>query len=150
MSSDYCFGMMYLAPKIETMYIEDTKTLRQVKQEFQDKFKWLKLEFYSKEHEPGQGSAQVNKLDEELTIGEVRSVHSEGELNIHGNLKVSSLEEQFKTLYGLNVQVFRRSGEIWLQTTSTDDWSLQDQNERGEDASGGNAPTPEATTYEVD
>ena len=37
----------------------------------------------------------------------------------------------FKEIYDLNVQVFRRSGNIWLQTTATDHLSLSAQNEKG-------------------
>lgn len=132
------------------MFIADEKTLRQVKQEFQEKFRWLKLEFYSRAHEPGQGSLEKHHLDDSLTVGEARSVTAEGEMSIHGNLKVSSLEQEFQDRYGLNVQVFRRSGEVWLQTTSTDSWTLNDQNEKGAEASGSSERPPAIETYEVD
>jgi hypothetical protein len=129
------------------MFISDSKTIREVKNEFHDKFPWLKIEFYSKSHGAGEGSPESLHLDDELTIAQVRSVHSEGELSIHGNLKVSSLEESFRDDYGLNVQVFRRSGELWLQTTSTDDWTLSEQNDKGA-SSGSSGGVVES--YEVD
>ena len=113
------------------MFITDNKSLRQVKNEFQEKFPFLKLEFYDHAHHEGEGSPEKYHLDETMTIGGVRKVHNEGELSIHGNLKVSTLESQFAEIFGLNVQVFRRSGELWLQTTSTDEWTLADQNEKG-------------------
>ncbi|MBP6185693.1 MAG: hypothetical protein KA479_12190 [Saprospiraceae bacterium] len=131
----------------DIMYITDDKSLRQVKLEFQDKFPWLKLEFYNNSHEVGKASSEDDHLDDDKTIGEVRKVHTEGELSIHGNLKVASLEEEFKDGYGLNVQVFRRSGEIWLQTTSTDDWTLTEQNDKGAN-SGSTGGVVES--YEVD
>jgi hypothetical protein len=132
------------------MFISDQKTLRQVKQEFQEKFRWLKLEFYSQSHKPGEGSTADAHLDESLTVGEVREIQTEGEMSVHGNLKVSSLEQAFREQYGLNVQVFRRSGEIWLQTTSTDDWTLNEQNQKGEDASGTSGRAASVVDYEVD
>lgn len=132
------------------MFISDEKTLRQVKQEFQEKFRWLKLEFYNQSHKPGEGSAVEAHLDDGLTIGEVREIQTEGELSIHGNLKVSSLEQSLREQYGLNVQVFRRSGEVWLQTTSTDDWTLNEQNQKGEEASGTSGRTASVADYEVD
>jgi len=132
------------------MFISDEKTLRQVKQEFQEKFRWLKLEFYTRAHEPGQGSLEKDHLDDSLTVGDARSVTAEGEMSIHGNLKVSSLEQEFRDRYGLNVQVFRRSGEVWLQTTSTDEWTLSEQNEKGADASGQAGEAAVIDTYEVD
>jgi hypothetical protein len=132
------------------MFISNEKTLRQVKQEFQEKFLWLKLEFYARGHEPGEGSFERDHLDDTLTVGDARSITAEGEMSIHGNLKVSSLEQEFQDRYGLNVQVFRRSGEVWLQTTSTDEWTLAEQNEKGAEASGQAGQAVVVDTYEVD
>jgi hypothetical protein len=36
---------------------------------------------------------------------------------------------------GLYVQVFRKSGKVWLETTATDNWSLYKQNEEGQELS---------------
>lgn len=132
------------------MFISNEKTLRQVKLEFQEKFRWLKLEFYSKAHEAGEGSSAQTHLDDSLTIGQVRSLHSEGELNVHGNMKVSTLESELAARYGLHAQVFRRSGEVWLQTTSTDDWTLSEQNDKGGETSGIAGQATVVDTYEVD
>jgi len=50
-------------------------------------------------------------------------------------MKVSELEKIFLEDYGLNVQVFRNSGRVWLETTMTDDWTLAEQNRQGEELS---------------
>jgi hypothetical protein len=109
------------------MLIQDEKKLRKIQQEFREKFPFLKIEFY----EPNGHKAERKPLDPESTIGEVRTVHTEGDISIHGNVKVKTLEETFAKNYGLHVQVFRLSGNLWLQTTSTDDWSLHEQNRKG-------------------
>jgi hypothetical protein len=49
---------------------------------------------------------------------------------------VVELECLFEDQFGLFVQVFRRSGNLWLETTVTDSWSLQKQNEQGKELSG--------------
>ncbi|MCB9282875.1 MAG: hypothetical protein H6563_02280 [Lewinellaceae bacterium] len=87
----------------------------------------MKIEFYSSNGTPDARK----KLDTGKTIGEVRTVHQEGQLSIHGNVKVRSLESSFLENFGLNVQVFRLSGNLWLQTTSTDEWTLHEQNRKG-------------------
>ena len=46
-------GKFYLSFKLMIMYITDTKTLREVKMEFQDKFPFLKIEFYRGTHAEG-------------------------------------------------------------------------------------------------
>jgi len=47
-------------------------------------------------------------------------------------MTVAEMEERFRDIYGLGVQVFRKSGTIWLETTVTDGWTLEDQNKQGE------------------
>ncbi|OWY22791.1 hypothetical protein C7N43_02560 [Sphingobacteriales bacterium UPWRP_1] len=114
------------------MLITDEKKISEIQTEFHAKFPYLKLEFYSQPHTEGGISAH-NMLDAGKTVGEVRTIHQEGNLSINGNLKVSTLESNFKEMYGLNVQVFRRSRKIWLQTTATDEWTLAEQNRLGEE-----------------
>ena len=113
------------------MVITDDKKLIDIQSEFNQKFHFLKIEFYSGHHEPGEGSPQKERFDSSLTIGEVRKVRAEGDLRIDGRTKVSTFEQNFFRKYGLNVQVFRKSGNLWIQTTSTDSWSLSEQNRKG-------------------
>ncbi len=113
--------------------INDTDTIEAIKARFTDHFPYLKLEFYAKEHESGEGSTNDSIIPSTAHLSEIRSVHNSGELSIHGNQKVSTLEQAFHDHYGLNVQVFRRSGDIWLQTTATDDWTLSEQNQTAEE-----------------
>ncbi len=113
------------------MLITDSKSLKDIKKEFNQKFPHLKLEFYEGKHVDGKPSHSMQQLDDNLLIGEVRKMHTEGELSIDGHLKVSTLENRIWDKYGLNVQVFRHSGNLWLQTTKTDHWTLTEQNGKG-------------------
>ena len=113
------------------MLITDDKKIADIQREFNAKFPNLKLEFYSEHHETHEGSSQNQLLDSKKTIGEIRNIHKTGDISVNGHLKVSTLEQMMYEKYGLNVQVWRKSGSIWLQTTSTDDWTLTEQNERG-------------------
>jgi hypothetical protein len=114
------------------MVITNSKKLFDIKREFSEKFPYLKLEFYAKQHKEGEGSEAELKIDGDQTIGAIRATHNEGDLSIDGHLKVSTFERMFFEKYGLNVQVFRKSGTIWLQTIKTDEWTLAEQNSRGE------------------
>lgn len=115
------------------MLITDDKKISEIQAEFRKKFPYLKLEFYALPHTEGEISANSAHIDADKTVGEVRTIHNDGELSINGNLKVSTLEGNFRDIYGLNVQVFRRSRKIWLQTTATDEWTLTEQNTLGEE-----------------
>ena len=124
------FGTQAIKPL--AMQITDSKKLKDIQKEFNEKFPYLKLEFYKGEHESGIPFPARKQLDPEKTIGKVRKVHVEGDLSIDGHLKVCTLEDRFWDQYGLNVQVFRLSGNLWLQTSTTDQWTLAEQNRKGE------------------
>jgi len=69
------------------------------------------------------------------TLGECRTIHKSGSILITPGMTVCKLEQNFRDVYGLSVQIFRRSGKVWLETTVTDGWTLQEQNSQGEDLS---------------
>lgn len=112
------------------MLIEKRKKLQEVQEEFNGLFPFLKLEFYGKEHASEEGSAKRNTLDTELSIESVQHKTAEGSLAIQGNMRVAELENAFEEMYGLSVQVFRKSGTTWLQTTTSDSWTLNEQNQK--------------------
>ncbi len=114
------------------MIIKDSKTIKEIQNEFNNKFPFLKIEFYKKAHSAKEGSPDSMKWDAEKSIESIRKVHNSGDLSIADDQKISELEAKFLEQYGLNVQVFYKSGNLWLQTTATDEWTLKQQNERAE------------------
>lgn len=117
---------------MDHLIIRDDLTIAQVQTAFKEHFENLKIEFYEASHGEGQGSAGA-PLPADRTIGSVRTKHDEGELSINGHQKVATLEDRFEEVFGLHVQVFRKSGQLWMQTTRTDDWTLSEQNREGHD-----------------
>lgn len=109
--------------------INKNEKLKDIQQQFQEHYPFLKIEFYKKAHEEGEGSKPKTQLDSNLTIGEVQQVSKEGLLHIRAATKVAELESDMAEQFGLQVQVFRKSGNAWLQTTKTDDWTLAEQNQ---------------------
>lgn len=106
-------------------------SISEVQHAFSNLFPGLKLEFYTKEHDAHEGSSAKDQYSPELIIKEIRSVHGTQIVIVDPTMSVASLESQFKEQLGLFVQVFRRSNTLWLQTSATDDWSLQEQNRKG-------------------
>ena len=60
------------------MIITDNKNVREVQKEFNEKFPYLKIEFYQGEHHSGEGSPIKERLNPEQSIGAIRKVHTEG------------------------------------------------------------------------
>ena len=113
------------------MIISNEKTLRDIQSEFHKKFPHLKIEFYTEPHQVGKGSPVGETLEPEQTIGTVRDKNKTGDLKIVPEMEVGELERLFTEKFGLNVQVFRRSGNLWMQTSATDSWTLEKQNRKG-------------------
>jgi hypothetical protein len=109
-----------------TILISDNRKVVEIQQEFTESFPYLKLGFFCRPHK---------ELSDLQTIGECRTVHNKGHLNISAAMTVSELEQEFHERYGLRVQVFRKSGQVWLETTVTDGWTLEKQNSQGESLS---------------
>ena len=113
------------------MRISDHKSLKVIKEEFHEAFPHLKLEFYAAPHDKNQGSPAQQQLPDDQSVGEVRTVHETGDFFFNGQFTVANFERQFADKYGLYAQVFRKSGNLWLQTSATDSWTLAEQNRKG-------------------
>jgi hypothetical protein len=108
-------------------------TLKDIKKQFNTKFPNLKLEFFEKDHEVGEASPKSAISDDAFRLKDVRKEGALTPISIHGNTKTSSLENHFEEEYGVSVQVYKKRGKTWIQTTSTDDWTLSEQEESTHD-----------------
>lgn len=103
--------------------------------EFNKVFPFLRLEFFSKSQHSLNGNSKKYLVAEYKTIGDCRKNRSANTISITPGMKVEELEKKFSDEFGLYVQVFRQSGRVWLETTMTDDWTLAEQNQQGEELS---------------
>ena len=115
--------------------INDHRKIFAIQKEFSEMFPYLKLEFFSKPHTVGGASPKKIMKHPTNTIGQCRVIHNKGTLTITPNMTAADLEQNFADVYGLSVQVFRKSGKSWLETTVTDNWTLEKQNRQGEELS---------------
>lgn len=120
---------------MKTIQINDKKKIADLQQEFNEAFPFLRLEFFRHKHLGYHGSARKDMLNPELTLKQSSRQHNEGAIVLKESMKVSELEELFRELFGLSAQVFRKSGSSWIETTVTDDWTLERQNEEGRELS---------------
>lgn len=114
--------------------IDDNNTFDYIQQRFSLLYPFLRLEFFKKKS-PLLGSGvsikqPITNLNK--TLAESRTIINEGKIIISPKMTVSELEKSFNEIYGLSTQVFRQSGNVWLVTTVTDKWTLEEQNKQGE------------------
>jgi hypothetical protein len=112
--------------------VNSTRTLGEVQDAFTASFPALKLVFFTKKQEAFQGTHSKFMLtDRNLTLGSVERNPRDGVLHIEADMPTWQLERLFEQEFGLHVQVFRKSGNIWLMTTVSDSLTLEEQNFKG-------------------
>ena len=128
-----------------TINISEKRQINDVQKEFNAYFPFLKIEFFKKSHGINKPSPAQRMFAHSLAISEARTSKEEGYLELGPEMTVAELEQSFWTKYGLSVQVFRKSGNLWLETTMTDKWTLSQQNKHGLEIS-----TPPAKTDDTE
>jgi hypothetical protein len=110
--------------------ISNEKSVGEVQKEFRSVFPFLKIEFFKKNGTDSKSRAHT--IPEKTRIGIIRSIGNPGHINIDPDRTVEEIESDFFKQMGLVVQIFRKSGNVWIATTLTDQWSLDRQNHAGE------------------
>jgi hypothetical protein len=125
--------------------IAPDRLISEIQKEFNEIFPFLKLEFFDNKSFARNNFSASQIIPWNKKLGEGQTGIKEGEIEIEESMKVSELENLFKDKFKLAVQVFRKSGTIWLETTMTDSWSLLQQNSHGKEIS-----TNKATGFKAD
>src|SRR5688572_15744055 len=105
--------------------------IKDVQTEFAARFPYLKIEFFTKSQKPGEATHRRLMKDPQTSLRQLRAFRA-GTVTIDGTMSVTELEKALRNTCGLNVQVFRKSGKTWLETSVTDEWTLSRQNLQGE------------------
>jgi hypothetical protein len=127
--------------------INSSKSIENIQRSFNSAYPYLKLEFFTQAHEKGQATAGKYMVNPKKLIGDYSKENITSSLNVTDSMTVFELEKLFESNFGLHVQVFRKSGRIWLETTATDDWTLQSQNEQGKELSEGSVEKNDLPDY---
>lgn len=100
---------------------------------FQTEFPYLKLVFFTKPHAAFKGSAAKFLVsDHQKKLGDLNpELKGEGAVELSPVMPTWQVERLFEDSYGLHVQVFRKSGNTWLETSVSDALTLEQQNIKG-------------------
>jgi len=124
------------------LLINDKVAIGELQKQFNQEFPYLKLEFFdSPPTFDGLPKSRVHANHK--LLGACRKIHTEGVLVINADVTVERLEKTFWQQFGLTVEVFRKSGNLWIETTLSDSWTLRRQNEEGKAMNAGNFIKPE-------
>ncbi|CAG5078817.1 hypothetical protein [Parvicella tangerina] len=111
------------------LHVNKETTLTDLKDWFSESFPNLKIEFYDHSHNKGEGNVSSELLTDLNKLVSPNG-NPEVELTIFDDYSTNLVEHIFRTKLHLNVQVFRKNGKNWIQTITTDNWTLKEQMER--------------------
>ena len=117
------------------LHIIPNRLISDLQKEFNDAFTFLKLEFFYNKNLSRSEFSSASIIPHNRKIGDGQTANATGEVEINGEMKVNELESIFMKKFALLVQVFRKSGNLWLETTMTDNWTLHQQNNHGREIS---------------
>jgi hypothetical protein len=115
------------------LQILKTRNVGDVQHDFNQEYPFLRIDFFK--HVDGKlGSLVKQRLNKTARLSSSGRLR-EGELEINDSMTVGQLEKTFRERFGIDMQVSRKSGPVWLETTVTDTWTLKQQNEHGRELS---------------
>lgn len=109
------------------------RLISDIQQEFNLEFPFLRLEFFDRLGSRSENAGHV--IPGNRKISDIQLTPMEGVIAINGEMKVNDLVKRLKSEYGLTTKILRKSGNLWMETTMTDQWTLGQQNNHGEEIS---------------
>ena len=108
------------------------KKLSTIQSEFTARFAQLGLMFFSlEEAKKSERGEHIRPLSSDQTVASVRTKAAKGDMSIHGNTTVGTIESGFRDDYGLYVQVcYMRDGRPVYTADSLNAMSLSELNRR--------------------
>jgi len=119
---------------IMKLYLSANTRIRDLKKDFENSYPYLKLEFFNKRHGIREGNIKSDIIPDKSTLIQVAGVMREGEVEVKPWQTVAELEQVLQSKFYLPVQVFRKGRFSWIETTKTDQLTLEKQNRMGREA----------------
>jgi len=117
------------------LHIDTETKFNEVQSAFNKAYPFLKLEFFTKNNFKKNDPSARKSIPARKKLGDYTTSPFKTTIEINEEMTVAELEKILKELLLIDVQVYRRSENLWLQTTITDKWSLKKQNEHGMETS---------------
>lgn len=120
--------------------IQRQRLLRLIQEEFNNKWPYLKIDYVRR----GSGAAALASSDQGGAEGpgETDRLRAEAqrllwqEFALSDETLVSELEILLQYEFGLSLQVLRKSGNLWMETSMTRHWTIRQQNQQGAEIAG--------------
>ena len=118
------------------LYIEKESQIEGIKKLFTAFYPFLKIEFYKKPLRTNNPFAKKEAVPQQMALMQFAAMPGRKGIDISQDRTVKDLENDFES-FGLFAEVLRKSGNVWIETSLTNDWTLQQQNLEGEEITQG-------------
>ena len=109
--------------------LDITDSTKSARDKFRESFKGLKIEFFLNPHKSAQGSPKKDMVKEEVLLQSLNPGFQGAVVKISPSMTVAQVETLFEEQLGFHIQLFRKTGLNWIETTRTDHYTSEKQQE---------------------
>jgi hypothetical protein len=114
------------------LHMNDEHSFQDIQREFSGLYPFLKLDFFKPFiGSPTRGMKTERIHPEERVLRFIKKVQNRI-VNIEGYRTVAQVVKDIENMLALTVMILRRSGNLWIETSLTARWTLEQQNREGE------------------
>jgi hypothetical protein len=119
-----------------TLHMNESSTIKDIQTDFSTEYPFLKMDFLKIIRDRlGWITGTEKMLPGEKMLPYYRNT-VKMKLSIDGDKTVNGLISDIEESLNMKVRVLRRSGNVWIETSLTMDWTLEQQNSEGKFLSG--------------
>jgi hypothetical protein len=121
--------------KPAALHIGPDRRVGEIQEEFNGIYPFLCIEFYKKRPLQVGRNTVPEKIQPDKRLGPAMQNPAEGFVELSDCMTTRSLEKNLRENYGLMVKLFRKSANLWMNITLSDNWTLKQQNDHGRELS---------------
>ena len=111
--------------------IDNETRIADFQNRFNEVYTYLKVDFFRKQHAEQELSAISDIIPPDELFSSINTFLEPGNIDISPQRTVAQVETEVFDKLGVAMQVSRKSDNVWIQTSRTDNRTLEKQNETG-------------------
>jgi hypothetical protein len=114
------------------LHIDEQNAFQDIQHEFTAVYPFLKMDFFRSFSAAGKPAYKRERIYPWELIRRFVRKANDGRIDIDKSKTVSQVVKSLESMLDLSVMILRRSGNVWIETSLTSDWTLEQQNREGE------------------
>lgn len=110
------------------LLIDANTRIIDLQKKFNAVYPFLKVEFHKRGYFGKRVSSGKDRIPSDKLFSAESEIFQPGSIDINRHRSVGEVEKDFFENFGIAMQISRKSGNIWIETSRTDDRTLKAQN----------------------